>query len=670
MSRPRSNPRSNRGPAPAMRSTGPQHAPGISTRAAEEREARDAGTGQPRHGAARPTHPNAPLLAIVGRPNVGKSTLYNRLVGGRPALVHDTPGLTRDRRYGEIDYFGRYLRVVDTGGLDPEAQSEVIGAGIHRQAMRAIEEASALMLVVDLTAGLNPVDQLVASKLRATGKPVFIAANKADHAGRDEARGEFFALGLGDPFPISAAHGRGIDALVEAIVDELKVPREAEEADNEAERPYADEIEKRTSRAPVRADDYDYVGAVANLTAEDPVAYSGEDDEYVGAQHDADVTDAAVTAADIDADNAARDRARGIRRGPLRVAFVGKPNAGKSSLTNRLVGEERSLVHDQPGTTTDPVDTPFELGGRKYILVDTAGVRRKAKVEDAVEKIAVSMSIGQIERADVVVLVVDSEIGISEQDARLAGMVADAGRALIVALNKSDLVRGSEAKEKLLQSVEDTFHFLSWVPVHQMSAARGDGVDRLMDLVDQVASQFSRRITTAQLNRFFSDVCGTTPPPLYRGRSVRVSYLTQGQVRPPTFLLFANQPEGLSPQYRRFVINQLRATYGFHGTPLRVVVKSKDGVAEEAAAKPSGRAAAVVGAGRERARAKAKAPPRRTNTEKAKSKARPAGRATARPVRTALGKKAASRAAAASKSARTGRPVRVSKPKSSRSTRR
>ncbi len=486
----------------------------------------------------------APLLAIVGRPNVGKSTLFNRFVGGRPALVHDTPGLTRDRRYGELDYFGHQLRVVDTGGLDPDAERDVIGAGIHRQAERAIGEAAALLLVVDVTAGLSPVDVAVAARLRATGKPVFVAVNKADHAGRDVGRSEFFRLGLGDPFPISASHGRGIDALVEAIVAKLEIPRivelEPEPGSDEA-------IEAANVEARFRAK-----------------RRRGFDDHKPAADQEE-----------------ARDRAIGVRRGPLRVTFIGRPNAGKSSLANRLLGEERSLVHDQAGTTTDPVDTPFELGGRQYILVDTAGVRRKARVtkeDDEVERIAVSMAIGQIERADVVVLVIDAKLGVAEQDARLAGMVADAGRALIIALNKSDLVRGEAVRTALAENTEENFHFLTWAPTHLLSAQRGDGVDRLMDLVDQVARAHERRVPTAELNRFFDAVIEVTPPPLYRGRSIRVHYLTQGQVRPPTFLLWANDPEGMSPQYRRFITNQLRARYDFRGSPLRIVVKAKQQV--------------------------------------------------------------------------------------------
>ncbi|MBL9019963.1 MAG: ribosome biogenesis GTPase Der, partial [Myxococcales bacterium] len=260
---------------------------------------------------------------------------------------------------------------------------------------------------------------------------------------------------------------------------------------------------------------------------------------------------------------------------PLRVAFVGRPNAGKSSLTNRLLGEERSLVHDVAGTTTDPVDTPFSIGGRDYSLIDTAGIRRKARIEEEIEKIAVSMAIGQVDRADVVVLVIDAELGPSEQDARIAGMIEEAGRALVIALNKIDRIVGDAAKAKLKEQTEDTFHFLSWPLITNLSAQRGDGVDRLLDLVDKAAAEHRKRIPTAQLNRFFKEVIEEMPPPLHHGRSIKINYLTQPRARPPTFVLWANTPEGLSPSYKRFLANRLRERYGFKGTPIRIAVKAK-----------------------------------------------------------------------------------------------
>jgi GTPase len=482
-----------------------------------------------------------PLIAIVGRPNVGKSTLFNRLVGGRPALVHDTPGLTRDRRYGECDYFGAEMRVVDTGGLDPEAADDVIGAGIHRQALHAIGEADALVLVVDGRAGLSAIDQELAARLRATGKPVFLAVNKIDHPTRDDLVHEFHSLGLGSPYPVSAAHGRGVDPLLEAIAAAVGARRPAEPEPSSAEPPDAWDILEGELADPALASDGD-----ADDDAGDAGAASSR-----AARH-------------VEAD------AR-----PLRVAFVGRPNAGKSSLTNRLLGEERSLVHHVPGTTTDPVDTPFSIGGRDYVLVDTAGIRRKARIDADVEKLSVTMALSQIERADVVVLVIDAELGPAEQDARIAGMVEHAGRGLVIALNKSDRLSGDTARAALRELTRDTFHFLSWAPVALLSALRGDGVDRLLDLVNSVAREHDKRVQTAQLNRFFAEVIEKVPPPLHHGRSVRIHYLTQAKTRPPTFVLWANTPEGLAPSYKRFLANRLRERYGFRGTPIRIAIKAK-----------------------------------------------------------------------------------------------
>jgi GTP-binding protein len=485
----------------------------------------------------------APLVAIVGRPNVGKSTLFNRLVGGRPALVHDTPGLTRDRRYGECDYFGAQMRLVDTGGLDPEAARDVIGAGIHRQALRAIGEADGLVLVVDGRAGLSAIDQELATQLRQTGKPVFLVVNKIDHQVRDDLVHDFHALGLGEPYPVSAAHGRGIDPLLEAISIAVGATRpELPEAP-------ADDV-------------WDILDDEDVEPSDDP---ADEDPR--------DATRGGVNAPALPAQRG-REGPLSIEQ-PLRVAFIGRPNAGKSSLTNRLLGEERSLVHHVAGTTTDPVDTPFSIGGRDYTLVDTAGIRRKAKVEADIEKLSVTLALSQLERADVVVLVIDAELGPAEQDARIAGMVEQAGRALVIALNKSDLVSSEAKKAELRELTKDTFHFLAWAPVVMLSAQRGDGVDRLLDLVDKVAREHRKRVQTSQLNRFFAEVIEEMPPPIHHGRAVRIHYLTQPRARPPTFVLWCNTPDGLAPSYKRFLANRLRDRYGFRGTPIRIAVKAK-----------------------------------------------------------------------------------------------
>jgi GTP-binding protein len=551
-----------------------------------------------------------PLIAIVGRPNVGKSTLFNRLVGGRPALVHGTPGLTRDRRYGECDYFGAEMRVVDTGGLDPEAARDVIGAGIHRQALRAIGEADALLLVVDGRAGLSAIDQELAGQLRATGKPVFLAVNKIDHPTRDDLIHDFHALGLGPPYSVSAAHGRGVDPLLEAIAAAVGAQRPAADDASEAA---ADDAWDILATEPDEPPPGDHLGGDDGGDGGDPDDDHPDDGDPDDGDHpdgrgDGDDTDHADGRGDgDDADHGAdgdhpdgrgerddgdRDQrvhtaaADSRRRGrsasaeaadaqPLRVAFVGRPNAGKSSLTNRLLGEERSLVHHVAGTTTDPVDTAFSIGRRDYVLVDTAGIRRKAKIDADIEKLAVTMALSQIERAHIVVLVIDAELGPAEQDARIAGMVEHAGRGLVIALNKSDRIAGDAARARLRELTTDTFHFLSWAPVVMLSALRGDGVDRLLDLVNTVAREHVRRIPTAQLNRFFAEVVEQMPPPLHHGRAVRIHYLTQAAARPPTFVLWANTPDGLAPSYKRFLANRLRKRYGFRGTPIRIAVKAR-----------------------------------------------------------------------------------------------
>jgi GTP-binding protein len=474
-----------------------------------------------------------PVVAIVGRPNVGKSTLFNRLVGGRPALVHGTPGLTRDRRYGTVEYEGRTIRIVDTGGLDPEARRDAIGAGIHRQAEVALGQADAVLFVVDALAGTTPVDRELAAKLRRLGRPIVCAVNKVDSVKREVLAGELYELGLADVFPISAVHGRGLDEMMDALVAHLPAPA-----------PVVDEGEEP-------GDD----------RAEEP-----PDEPY-------------DERADERADRRAEDE-------PLRVALVGKPNAGKSSLLNRLVGSERSLVHDRPGTTTDPVDTPFVYAGKQYILVDTAGIRRRARVEGATEKLSVTLALAQIDRADVVVLVIDGHDGASEQDARLAGLVEESGRAVVIALNKADLLSGPGAGREILRTTADELHFLSFAPRQLVSALRGDGVGDLFKRVDQAAAQHRRRIPTSELNRFFAEVCERFPPTSRGGKLVTVHYLTQGGIRPPTFLLWANRADLVDEAYRRFVTNQLRQRYGFLGTPLRVVIKAK---ARERAARPGRR---------------------------------------------------------------------------------
>lgn len=447
------------------------------------------------------------LFALVGRPNVGKSTLFNRLVGGRPALVHDTPGLTRDRRYGEVEYGRRRLDVIDTGGLDPEAEKGVIGAGTSRHARHAVAEADVVVMVIDAVAGLTPLDREIAAELRKSGRPIVVAANKVDSARREMLASDAFRLGLDTVIPISAIHGRGIDELLDAVIE--RGPEEPE-------------IQPGPETSPVEAET------------------EGE--------------------------------ARAVR-----VALVGKPNAGKSSILNRLVGAERALVHDEPGTTTDPVDTLLEIGDRTYLLVDTAGIRRRSRHGEDIEKISVALARRQIERADVAVLVIDAAEGASEQDARLCGDAEEAGRAVVIAVNKSDLIPSAAAMRAVRDKLRDELHFAGFAESVTVSAARGDGMDDLFAAIDRAAEQHRRRIPTAELNRFFAEVCETHPPPPKKSRPVRIHYLTQARAKPPTFVLWANHPELVHDSYRRFLINQLRARYGLRGTPIRISVRTRRG---------------------------------------------------------------------------------------------
>jgi GTPase len=404
--------------------------------------------------------------------------------------------------------------------MDPGAEHGALTEGVHRQAAQAIGEADLIIFVTDARDGLVPTDREVADLLRRASVPVLVVANKVDSHKQEALAGEVYELGLGDVFGVSATHGRGMSELLDAILEAL---------------PEAEPIEE------------DGAGAA-----------EGEPDAGAGATG----TDAGV--------------------GPgttIRLAFLGRPNVGKSSLVNRLLGEDRVLVHDQPGTTTDPVDTPFELMGQKYILVDTAGIRRRARIEEPTEKISVSMALGQIARADVAILVLDGTQAAAEQDARIAGAIEDAGRAVVICVNKDDLLgtgRALEAAQKQArEQIRDTLPFLAFAPIRFVSARTGHGVPELIATARACFEEHGRRIGTSELNRFFADVCETHPPPTFRGRSVRIFYLAQPAAHPPTFVLWANRPELVHHSYRRFLVNQLRERFGFQGTPLRIITRRR-----------------------------------------------------------------------------------------------
>ncbi|HZS39901.1 MAG TPA: ribosome biogenesis GTPase Der [Polyangia bacterium] len=443
-----------------------------------------------------------PLVAIVGRPNVGKSTLFNRLVGGHDAIVEDEPGVTRDRRYGDADWDGRLYRVVDTGGLDLAAakrEDASLPRGIVRQALLAVEEAEAVVFVVDAKEGLTPGDYDAAEVLRKSGKPIIWVANKIDGAGQEPLANDLYRAGADEVFGISAQHGRGMPELLDAIVARL---------------PNAPSI---------------------NDTPEEP-----EDD----------------------------------KTRPIRLALVGRPNAGKSSLINRFAGEERMLVHEQAGTTRDPVDTLVEIAGRRYLLIDTAGIRKRARIDAPMEKIAVAMAEKAVRRADVCVLVVDAKEGLAEQEAKIAGLCDDAGRALVICFNKLDLI-DQDAQDKLRENLNRQLQFVPWAKVVFASAKSGKGVQRILDAVQGAYAAYIKRVSTGELNRWFEGIVTKHPPSVFRGHPVKLYFIQQPQSRPPTFLLSVNHPEGVHFSYRRYLANQLREAFDLDGTPVRIVCRAK-----------------------------------------------------------------------------------------------
>jgi GTP-binding protein len=442
-----------------------------------------------------------PVLSLLGRPNVGKSSLFNRLVGGRPALVEDMPGVTRDRRYGVCTWGSARFRVVDTGGLDPNADG--ILAAMRTQTLRAVDEATVLVLVLDAAEGVTSVDQDVADLLRRTGKPVVVAVNKVDSGMRDSALADGYALGFEQVFGVSASHGRGIRELLDAAVETM---------------------EKVTGKAG---------DAVKSGAA--PAAFT---------------------------------------EAPIRLAFVGKPNAGKSSLVNRLLGEERVLVHDQPGTTRDPIDTPFSAGGHEFVLVDTAGLRRRRAIDTQTEAVAAKMARDQLARADVVALVIDAGLGATAEDAKLASFIEESGRAAIVIINKMDLVRRAET-DKRIEAAREVMAFIDYAPFLTMSTMTGRGVSSLPDVAARVFAEWSRRVPTAELNKNFEEIVARRLPPSGpAGKHVKLYFITQADIRPPTFFVSTNVPKGIGHPYRRYLVNQLRQTYGFEGAPLRLALRA------------------------------------------------------------------------------------------------
>lgn len=434
------------------------------------------------------------MIAIVGRPNIGKSTLFNKLARRSIAVVEDEPGVTRDRHYADCWALGKEFVLIDTGGFDP-FDEDPRTAGIAEQVRLALAECDGIIFVLDGSAPLTPADHEAVKLLRETDKPVIFVANKSDSDRGAHHALDHYSLGMDELLPISALHGRGLgkleDRIAEILPDETPPPEELDDA-------------------------------------------------------------------------------------IPRVAIIGRPNAGKSSMINRLLGEERQLVDDRPGTTVDSVDTLLERGERRYILIDTAGIRRQKNVRKAggVEALGVYQAIRALDRADIAVLMIDAHEGAAEQDAKIAGLAAERGAALIIALNKSDLMSPAERK-RAMDHARDVLSFCPWAPLITTSALEGRGTSTLLSRIDDAIVEHRKRISTAELNRFFADAIERRPPPTFKNKPVRIYYVTQARTRPPTFIVMANDAKLIHFSYTRYIINQLRQRFGFQGTPLRVVYRSK-----------------------------------------------------------------------------------------------
>lgn len=434
-----------------------------------------------------------PVVAIVGRPNVGKSTLFNKLIGQRLAIVKDTPGVTRDRLFASCEWQGRTFMLADTGGIEPHSD-DVILSQMRYQAQLAIDQADVIVLVTDLLSGVTANDADVAVMLQKSGKPVVLAVNKCDNIGGLPADFyEFYNLGLGDPIAISSVHGHGTGDLLDAVMEHL--PEEVEE-----------EEETET----------------------------------------------------------------------IRVAIIGKPNAGKSSLVNYIAGEERAIVSNIAGTTRDAVDTPVHNQYGDFVFIDTAGLRRKSKVDDDVEKYSVLRAEMAVERADVCVILIDGEEGFTEQDSKVAGIAHQQGKACIIAVNKWDAVeKDDKTMDKMRKKLMNDFSFMSYAPFIFISAKTGQRVERLFELIKYVSQQNAMRISTGMLNDVLAQATARVQPPTDKGRRLKIYYMTQPSTKPPTFVCFVNRADLFHFSYQRYLENQIRETFGLEGTPVRFIVREK-----------------------------------------------------------------------------------------------
>jgi GTP-binding protein len=500
-----------------------------------------------------------PLVAIVGRPNVGKSTLFNRIVGGRTAIVEDRARTTRDRLYGDAEWNGRRFVVVDTGGLEIDPD-DAIEARVQDQARLAIREADVIVFVVDAAVGLTAADAEAAEILRRAKAPIVIAVNKADNERRELEGAEFYSMGWDELYAISAAHGRGTGDLMDALVWAL--PPETDE-----------EIARKTREA--EAEEWAEEVAAGHL---EPYVVGDPEAE------DADADDAGEPGSPEDTEAARWDAAMAAEKGgePAAIAFVGRPNVGKSSLVNALLGEDRAIVSDVPGTTRDAIDTRLAWGRSEVVLIDTAGIRRRGKVASgpAAEKYSTLRALKALGRADVAVLVIDAVEGLTAQDAHVAGYVVEEGKGLVIAVNKWDLLEEKTDRtfDQYTTWIRNEVPFLDFAPIISISAKTGQRVGRVLEAAVDIWGERRRRIGTGELNRLLSDSTERFPPPIVRGRRPKLFYATQAAVAPPTFVFFASDASSVHFSYRRYLENRLRETFGFDGTPIRLVFRDRTSV--------------------------------------------------------------------------------------------
>ncbi len=434
-----------------------------------------------------------PVVAIIGRPNVGKSTFFNYIVGSRISIVEDTPGVTRDRIYGESNWRGRNFTLIDTGGIEPE-KNDVILTQMRLQANIAIDIADVIIFVTDVRQGVTAADEEIALMLKKSKKPIILVCNKADSFQKFQSDiYEFYNLGIGDPMPVSASNAQGIGDVLDKVYDNLP-----KEADND------------------------------------------EDSERI------------------------------------KVAVIGKPNVGKSSLINKILGENRNIVSNIAGTTRDAIDSYFENEHGKYTFIDTAGIRRKSKVTERIEKYSVLRSLFAIERADVCLMLIDANEGVTEQDAKIAGEAHEAGKGIIIVVNKWDeYEKDTGTLEKYRKAIYEKLSYLSYAPVMFISAKTGQRVDKLFGMINDVAEQNAKRVTTSQLNQVINEAIAIVQPPSDKGKKLKIFYGTQASTKPPTFVIFVNSKDLFHFSYERYLVNQIRKEFGLEGTPIRIIVREK-----------------------------------------------------------------------------------------------